>query len=140
MSHNAFVFLSGNRSLELAAEEPADDSASDSQSAGSSSSDSPIVATGKQLAPEASRCFKVGSVAYMWYDVDENGLSVKRVVKGKVVGLGKLQKGQTKWDRVHDVEFGKDDGDGTFPIKYGDLFSKKRECSEAYSGYLEDSD
>ena len=60
---------------------------------------------------------------YAWYDIDEKGFPQKRAVKGKITKVGQLKNGQSKWDRLYDVHFGVNDGDGVFLYKYGDLFS-----------------
>ena len=100
------------------------------------SDDAPLVATGKELAPNATRTgFRKNSTVYAWYDIDEAGAAQKRAVKGIITKVGKLNKGQSKWDRLYDVDFGENDGDGVFPYRFGDLFTKKSECEQAYSAY-----
>ena len=111
-------------------------SSSDRTSESDDSEDTPLVATGKELAPTAKRSgFRKGSTVYAWYDIDEAGAAQKRAVKGKIKEVGQLKNGQSKWDRLYDVHFGVNDGDGVFLYKYGDLFSNKSECEQAYSAY-----
>ena len=114
---------------------PGVSSQSSSDRTSDESDDAPLVATGKELAPNAKRGFRKGSTVYAWYDIDEAGAAQKRAVKGKITEVGQLKNGQSKWDRLYDVHFGVNDGGGVFPYRFGDLFSNKSECEQAYSAY-----
>ena len=45
-------------------------------------------ATGKELAPKATRSFTIHATVYAWYDKDDDGTPQNRVVEGIVTNIG----------------------------------------------------
>jgi hypothetical protein len=88
-----------------------------------------LIATGRSLAPNAKRIFRLHQQVYAWYD------DIKLVVTGKIVKMAPINSGGDKWARNYEVDFKKNSGDGIFDMNFGDLFTNENDCNEAYHNY-----
>jgi hypothetical protein len=98
---------------------------------------------GAVLAPDAQRDVKKGSSVWVWNAMadGQGGQEFdfwQGVVKGKQYRKGGW-KGVNKFDVVWEVHFPDDpgdDGNSVFGYKFGDLFSKKKDCMKAIDMFL----